>query len=173
MAQAPAVVVDTTRSPHARLRPVPLTTVSLDDAFWAPRLRTNREVTLPSQYRLLEETGRIDNFRRAAGKVDLPFQGRFFNDSDVYKWLEAVAWSLAARPDPAYRERHLRLARMANAVITEIADAQRLDGYLNTFFVFDRAARAVLRRASNPGRGCPSPGHWQPALVGGGPPPGR
>jgi hypothetical protein len=76
-----AVVVDTSRSPYARLKPVPLTAVTLSDDFWAPRLRLNREATLPSQYRLLEETGRIDNFRRAAGKKELPFQGRYFKKS--------------------------------------------------------------------------------------------
>jgi hypothetical protein len=85
----------------ARLRPVPVSAVRLTDQFWAPRLRLNREVTLPTQYRLLEETGRLDNFRRVAGKSQAPFQGFFFNDSDVYKWLEAVAWALAAAPDAA------------------------------------------------------------------------
>jgi|GEM_PF-6196527 len=95
-----AVVVDTSRSPYARLRPVPLTAVTLTDPFWAPRRNLNRQVTLPTQYRLLEETGRLDNFRRAAGQTDLPFQGHCYNDSDVYKWLEAVAWTLATGPDP-------------------------------------------------------------------------
>src|SRR5581483_220963 len=84
------VVVDTSRSPACRLRPVPLAAVRLADEFWAPRLRINREVTLPSQYEQCEETGRIDNFRRAAGKKQGPFQGIYFNDSDVYKWAEAV-----------------------------------------------------------------------------------
>jgi len=94
-----AIVVDTTNSPFARLKPVPLTAVTLADQFWAPRLRINRQVTIPSQHRLLEETGRLDNFRRAAGQKAIPFQGRFFNDSDVYKWLEAASWTLADSPD--------------------------------------------------------------------------
>ena len=84
---------------HA-LRPVAVDAVTIDDAFWAPRMRTNREATLPSQYRLLWETGRIDNLLRAAGNEDGDFQGRFFNDSDVYKWLEAASWAVAASPDP-------------------------------------------------------------------------
>ena len=58
------VVVDTTNSPYARLKPVPINAVTLTDDFWAPRMRVNREVTLAAQYQLLEETGRIDNFRR-------------------------------------------------------------------------------------------------------------
>jgi DUF1680 family protein len=128
-----AVVVDTSASRFARLRPVPLSGVTLADPFWGPRLRALREVTLPTQHRLLEETGRIDNFRRAAGKVQIPFQGRFYNDSDVYKWLEAVAWALAWGPAEP-------IAHLADGVIAEIAAAQGPDGYLDTYFALDRAA---------------------------------
>jgi DUF1680 family protein len=127
-----AVIVDTSNSPHARLKPVPLTAVSLADSFWAPRLRINAEVTLPDQYRLLEETGRVDNFRRAAGKKELPFTGRYFNDSDIYKWVEAAAWTLAAGPNP-------RLQGIVAALIEEVAAAQGPDGYLDTYFTHERA----------------------------------
>src|SRR5437762_2335248 len=115
------VVLDTSRSPHARLRPVPLNAVTLNDTFWAPRRRINRAVTLPSQYRHCEETGRIDNFRRAAGKTEGRFQGLYFNDSDVYKWLEAAAWTLAGESDP-------ELERAMEGVVGEIRAAQQPDG---------------------------------------------
>jgi uncharacterized protein len=128
-----AHVVDTSGSPHAHLRTLPLEAVSLADDFWEPRRRINREVTLPSQYRHLEETGRLDNFRRASGKIGGEYQGIYFNDSDVYKWLEAASWTLATDPDPD-------LERMVDDAITEIADAQRPDGYLNTYFTFEKAA---------------------------------
>jgi hypothetical protein len=72
------VVMDTFASPHARLKPIPLTAVKSTDRFWAPRLRINRDVTIPSQHRYLEETSRLDNFRRAAGKLDVPFEGIYF-----------------------------------------------------------------------------------------------
>jgi DUF1680 family protein len=96
-----------------------------------PRLRDLREVTLPSQYQQLEETGRIDNFRRAAGGLDQPFEGWFFNDSDVYKWVEAVAWTLATRDDPD-------LKGMLNEVVSAIEAAQDENGYLNTYFTFEQ-----------------------------------
>ena len=131
--RVPTIVVDTSHSPHARLKPVPLTAVTLTDQFWAPRLRINREVTIPSQYRLLEETGRLDNFRRAAGQKAIPFQGRFFNDSDVHKWLEAASWILATSPDSP------DLSTMLNTVIDLIAAAQDPSGYLDTYFTFERA----------------------------------
>ena len=126
------VVVDTSGSPHVRLRPLPLRDVRLSDGFWEPRRRVNRAETLPSQYRHLEETGRLDNFRKASGKIQGRFEGIYFNDSDVYKWLEAAAWSLATHPDP-------EVTKMVNAAVTEIEDAQKPDGYLNTYFTFERA----------------------------------
>jgi len=124
-------VVDTSRSPCAKLRPVPVESVHLEDDFWAPRLRTLREVTLPAQYQLLEETGRIFNFRRTALKEKGDFKGLFFNDTDVYKWLEAVAFSLASAFDQ-------RLYDLARQVVADIAAAQDEDGYLDTYFTFNR-----------------------------------
>ena len=127
------VVVDSSKSRYSRLRPLPLSGVRLSDSFLEPRRRVNREVTLPSQYDHLEQTGRLDNFRRAAGKIDAPFRGVYFNDSDVYKWLEAAAWTLASDPDP-------ELERMVDTAIGEIEDAQQPDGYLNTYFTFEKAS---------------------------------
>ena len=126
-----AYVVDTSMSPECVWKPTAIDDVRLTDAFWEPRIRRNRERTIPSQLQQCEETGRIDNFRRAAGKKNGPFQGIFFNDSDVYKWAEAAANSLAAFPDPT-------LDAQLDAVIQEIAAAQQPDGYLNTYFMFER-----------------------------------
>lgn len=128
-----APIVDTAHSPSARLRPLDLSAVRLDDRFWGPRRAINRAVTLAQQYMQCEQTGRLDNFRRAAGRIGGPFQGRYFNDSDVYKWLEAAAWTLATDPDPA-------LAARVDDLIALIAAAQETDGYLNTYFTFERAA---------------------------------
>lgn len=126
-------VVDLSHSPHTTLHPVPLGAVTLQDRFWKPRIDRNREVTLPAQLQQCEQTGRIDNFRRASGKKQIPFQGIFFNDSDVYKWAEAAAYSLATHPDP-------KLDADLDAVIAEIAAAQQPDGYLNTYYMFEREA---------------------------------
>ncbi len=122
-----AVVVDTRRSPASRLRPLGLGAVVLADAFWAPRRQVNQAVTLSEQYEQLVQTGRLDNFRRAAGEAGGEFQGRYFNDSDVYKWLEAAAWTLAT-------ERDERLRALVGEVVTLIAAAQDADGYLDTYF---------------------------------------
>ena len=93
-------VIDTAGSPYAKLHPVAVSRVRLLDSFLAPRRQLNRDVTLPGQYHHLEETGRLQNFRRILERSGEPFVGIFFNDSDVYKWLEAAAWTLADGPDP-------------------------------------------------------------------------
>jgi len=126
-----AVVVDTRQSPFVRLRPLSLDAVTIDDTFWAPRRRVNHAVTLPEQYAQLEQTGRLHNLRRAAGQEQGAFEGRFFNDSDVYKWLEAAAWVLAT-------ERDERLQAQVDDLIALIAAAQDADGYLDTYFTFAR-----------------------------------
>lgn len=126
-------IVDTTHSAHAELRPIAVAYAQLTDSFWAPRRERNRTKTLPGQLAHCESTHRLRNFQRAAGKVDAPFEGIFFNDSDIYKWLEAASWSLAGHPDTAFEAQ-------VDRVIAEVAAAQQPDGYLNTYFMFDKAA---------------------------------
>ena len=135
MAVVPAtqqtVVVDTANSAHAVHRALPVDAVVLDDPVLAPRMRINRVTTLPAQFQHLEETGRLNNFRRVAGLFDGSFEGIYFNDSDVYKWLEAASWALAAGDDPDLNE-------MIDNVITLIEGAQYEDGYVNTYFSLER-----------------------------------
>jgi DUF1680 family protein len=104
---------------------VPLTSVRLTDRFWAPRLETNRTVTIPHIMRQNELTGRVDNFLKAARKKTGPYQGQRYNDTDVYKIIEAASWSLAAKPDPA-------LDAKVDELIAIVAAAQEPDGYLYT-----------------------------------------
>jgi len=124
-------VVDFSRSPSAVLRPVPVGAVTLAGSFWGPRLQCNAKVTLPSQYALLESTGRLNNFRRVTGDFDGPYAGIFFNDSDVYKWIEAASWAQAAGPIAA-------LQQNIDAAIALIEAAQGEDGYINTHFSLER-----------------------------------
>ncbi|MBA3274418.1 MAG: glycoside hydrolase family 127 protein, partial [Chloroflexia bacterium] len=132
-ARGAAVVVDTSASPNAAHRPVPIGNVRLTDGFLAPRLRINRDVTIPAQFQHLEDTNRFRNFRRVAGEFDGPFDGIYFNDSDVYKWLEAAASAIAAYPgdDPG------GLIAMIDIAVALIEGAQDDDGYLNTYFSVD------------------------------------
>jgi uncharacterized protein len=133
MPEIKPIVVDTSRSPQARLHPLPLTAVRLNDPLWAARRQRLQEATLFSQWKQCETTGRITNFQRAAGQIQGDFQGLYFNDSDVYKWLEAVAWWLANESNP-------ELTALLDKAIPIIAAAQQPDGYLNTYFMFDKAS---------------------------------
>ncbi|MEM2929693.1 MAG: glycoside hydrolase family 127 protein [Thermoproteota archaeon] len=130
----PTHVVNVLNSPYAKLHPVPIEEVELKDGFWAKRIEKLRDATILSQYELLEKTGRLSNFRRAAGKEKGDFQGFFFNDSDVYKWVEAVGFLLAAKFDG-------KLNNLVKKVVEDICAAQDEDGYLNTFFSFERKAQ--------------------------------
>lgn len=114
------------------IHPVPFTQVTLADPFWAPRLETNRTVSVPYALRMNEETGRVDNFRKAARLMTGAYKGRRFNDSDVYKSMEAAAYTLRLHPDPA-------LDRTLDDLIALIAKAQEPDGYLFTTRTVDPA----------------------------------
>ena len=115
------------------VKAVAFTEVGIEDAFWLPRLRTNREVTIPYDFKKCEETGRIENFDKAAGKVPGPHVGIFFNDSDVFKVIEGAAYSLALHPDP-------ELDAYLDDLISRIAAAQEDDGYLYTARTIDPEA---------------------------------
>jgi len=102
---------------------VPLSAVTLLDGFWQTRLATNRDVTIPHIFKQNEATGRVANFAKAARRADGPYEGRRFNDTDVYKAIEAASYTLVATPNAA-------LDRELDRVIALIAAAQEPDGYL-------------------------------------------
>jgi len=108
--------------------PVPFTDVHLTDAFWAPRLEINRTVTIPHIFKESEQTGRVKNFDLAAAALDGATDGTYcsrfpFDDSDVYKIIEAASYALATHADP-------ELATYVDGLIAKIAAAQEPDGYL-------------------------------------------
>src|SRR5690349_10567351 len=81
-------------TPGPQLKAVPFTAVKVEDSFWAPRIKLNRERIVPHDLKYCETTGRINNFAKAAGQMPGEFQGIFFDDSDVYKVIEGAAYSL-------------------------------------------------------------------------------
>src|SRR5258708_37022478 len=93
-----------TFSPHARWRALPLESVLLNEGFWAKWQDNNRQISLQHGYRMLEKAGNLDNLRIAAGRITGKFRGMVFQDSDIYKWLEAVGYNLHIKPDPELRK---------------------------------------------------------------------
>ncbi len=113
------------------VKPVPFTAVHFNDAFWAPRIEINRTVTIPFAFQKCEETGRVDNFVRAAKALRRePLQntkppGYPFDDSDLYKVIEGASYTLSVHPDP-------KLESYVDSLISKISAAQEPDGYLYT-----------------------------------------
>ncbi|MNW47079.1 Non-reducing end beta-L-arabinofuranosidase [compost metagenome] len=106
----------------------------IQDPFWSEYIRLVREVVVPYQWEALndrvpeaEPSHAIANFKIAAGEDQGEFYGMVFQDSDVAKWLEAVAYLLESQRDPV-------LEQLADEVIEIVEKAQQPDGYLNTYF---------------------------------------
>jgi len=113
---------------------IPLSNVVVNDSFWNSVQRLVRDVAIPYQADIMEDkipgvekSRAIENFRIAAGAAEGEHYGLVFQDSDLAKWLEAVAYSLSVCPDDA-------LERKADEIIDLIGRAQQPDGYLNTYF---------------------------------------
>ena len=123
---------EVSKSPHQRVVAPTIDKVRITDVFWAPRIATNNNVTLPYCFDTCEKTERIRNFDRAAGVLPGKFEGIWFNDSDVYKVLEGAAYTLAIAPDD-------RLDKLTDKTIARVAAAQQPDGYLDSFFTIDNA----------------------------------
>jgi DUF1680 family protein len=103
-----------------------LRSVRVTGGFWGERLAMNTHEALAHQWEQLERTRCIDNFRIAAGWIDGFREGLFFADSDLYKWLDAAARTLAGCPDPVLQQR-------VDDLIALLAAAQMADGYLYTY----------------------------------------
>ena len=113
--------------PMKRITPVSFSQVKIADDFWSPRLERHRTATLPVCVDQIEnQTGRIRNFENAAKGLG-EHSGIYYDDSDVYKALEGMAYSLQIHPDP-------ELEAKCDEWIDKFAAAQQPDGYINTFY---------------------------------------
>jgi DUF1680 family protein len=117
-----------TSSIHAeQLDALPFQKVQIKDDFWSKRIRLNRAATIEANLHQCEISGRIRNFAIAAKLEEGKHKGLLFDDSDVYKVLEGIAYTLSSQRDADLEKR-------ADAIIDKIAAAQQPDGYLNTYY---------------------------------------
>jgi DUF1680 family protein len=117
-----------------RLRPLGLDEVHITGGFWAQRQTINSAQTLAHIGHWLEREGWITNFDLSVtGGLPEGRRGREFSDSEIYKYLEALAWEIGRTGDDAFEAtfRH---------VVERVARAQDPDGYLNTNFGRPRQA---------------------------------
>ena len=104
---------------------VPLDHVHFTEGLLAEKERVVRENTIPFAFQKCENTGRIANFARAAGLDTTKFTGLRYDDSDVFKVMEAASYSLATRYDA-------ELDQYMDSLIALVGAAQEPDGYLYT-----------------------------------------
>jgi DUF1680 family protein len=117
----------TSEHPLKMIETIDFSSVKITDNFWTPRLKSHATTTLAVCIDQIEnQTGRIRNFENAA-KGEGKHSGIYFDDSDVYKALEGIAYRLANSPDP-------ELEKKADEWIDKIAAAQQPDGYIFTFY---------------------------------------
>lgn len=115
------------------ITPVPFTQVKVTDSFWGHRLESARKVTIPLAFSKCEETGRYENFIKAANPSEEYKVGGFpFDDTDVYKTIEGASYLLQTYPDK-------RLEAYIDSVLSIVALAQEPDGYLNTSYTMNPA----------------------------------
>jgi len=154
---AAQAVIDTRRSPFAKLHGVPVRAVTIHDGFWKSRREVNVETSLPTMHALLEEHGRMDNFRRLMGTSSAKQIGPYYSDSDVYKWAEAASWAQQSNPE-------LFRANI-DAIIHLLQGVQESDGYLNTYFQDDRKPQRMTDHAQIVGHELYNLGHLLQAAV--------
>lgn len=117
--------------------PIPINAITITDTFWTSYMSLIRLHVIPYQWEALNDRIEgadpsycIANFQVASGEKEGQFQGMVFQDSDIYKWLEAVAYSLMWHPDET-------LEATADEAIRIISAAQQPDGYLNTYYIIN------------------------------------
>lgn len=128
------VEVKNMESKSKNLRNVDLKNIEIKDKFWNKYIDLVDEVILPFQWELIndrvegaEKSYCIRNFCIACKEETGEHKGMVFQDTDVAKWLEAVAYSLAKKRNP-------KMEALADGAIDLIAGAQCEDGYLNTYY---------------------------------------
>ena len=125
--------------------------VRIQDSFWSSKIDLVRKVVIPYQWEVLndrvpgaDKSHAIKNLEIAAGLSEGEFHGFFFQDTDVAKWIEAVAYSLSTHPDE-------KLEEIVDNCIDLVAKAQQEDGYLNSYFTIAAKGNAlpILKNVMN------------------------
>jgi hypothetical protein len=116
------------QSTFHKIEPVPFSQVNITDKFWKPKIDKVATATLAACiYQTETATPRIRNFEKVARKKGEDHEGIFYDDSDVFKALEAMAYSLKTHPSA-------QMEAKCDEWIDKIAAAQQPDGYLNTWY---------------------------------------
>ena len=105
---------------------VPGSAVYTVGGFWGEKQQRNATVTLQAVRDRFTETGRFAAWD-FAWQEGAPNRPHVFWDSDIAKWIEGVAYSIAHRPDPT-------LEAFVDALVDKLVAHQDEDGYFNSYF---------------------------------------
>ncbi len=122
---------------NSSIMPVDAHKVELNNSFITDKMSIVAEKLIPYQWEALndriegaEPSYCIRNFMAAAGRIDASHAGCVFQDSDLYKWMEAASNTLVYKKDAA-------LEKTLDEAIELIAAAQQPDGYINTYYTIN------------------------------------
>ena len=122
-------------------RQIDLKNIRITDSLFGSYVKQVSEKIIPYQWKILndqlegaDKTYCIENFRIAAGELEGTRKGVVFQDTDLYKWLESVAYTIAGGKGEQFES-------LADEVIELVGRAQEPDGYLNTYFTVNAPER--------------------------------
>ena len=122
-------------------RQIDLKNIRITDSLFGSYVKQVSEKIIPYQWKILndqlegaDKTYCIENFRIAAGELEGTRKGVVFQDTDLYKWLESVAYTIAGGKGEQFEP-------LADEVIELVGRAQEPDGYLNTYFTVNAPER--------------------------------
>lgn len=123
------MIIDTSKSPYAKVYSVAQENVDWDGGFWRERFDVAADSTVPHIRAMFEDKDPwfhvVENFRVAAGIAEGDHEGTPFGDGDFYKWLEAATYVVAKRRDK-------KLEEELDDYIELIGKCQQPDGYIST-----------------------------------------
>ena len=151
-------VLNLSKTPYAKLHNIPIRAVTIGDGFWGQRRQVAVEKSIPSIWKLIEEHGYVDNFRRLSKGKNVPRKGPVFTDTDAYKWIEGVAFFLQSGDRPELRT-------IAEQTIAEIVAVQEPSGYLDTYFQDDKVKDRLLPETLDWGHEDYSLGHMLQSAI--------
>ena len=134
-------LVNTAKSPYAKLQSVDMGDVQWTKGFWADRFAVCKDSMVPRLWQTYNDAAishSFKNFEIAAGLDTGSFVGPSFHDGDFYKTLEAVAALYASTKDK-------HLDSMMDRAIAVIAKAQREDGYIYTKVIIEQKKKQVSK----------------------------
>lgn len=116
------------------LETINLNNIRITDSLFGSYSKLVVEKIIPYQWEILNDRIKdaepsycIDNFRIAAGEMNGIRKGAVFQDTDLYKWIEAVAFCIQNGSGAEFET-------ITDEAIELIGRAQQEDGYINTYY---------------------------------------